>query len=49
MSGKVAMILSGTGILIAIYLFLSHYKATTSIISQLGKTYTGSVKVLQGR
>ena len=47
--GTVTKIISGTGILVAIYLFLSNYTATTKIISQLGSTYTGSVKTLQGR
>lgn len=49
MGSKIAMILSGTGMLIAIYLFVSNAKGTTSIISQLGSTYTGAVKTLQGR
>ncbi len=48
MGGKVAMIISGTGALVAIYLFLHNYKGTVSIISQLGKTYSGAVKTLQG-
>ena len=47
--GTVTKIISGTGILIAIYLFLSNYTATTKVISQLGSTYSSSVKVLQGR
>lgn len=47
--GTIAKVLSGTGILIGIYLFLTNYKATTSIISQLGSTYTNSVKTLQGK
>lgn len=42
-------LLAGTGLLIMLYLFLSNSKATVSIISQLGSTYTGGVKVLQGR
>lgn len=49
MGSKIAMILSGTGALIAIYLFLTNYKGTTAIIKQLGSTYTSSVKTLQGR
>lgn len=49
MRGNLTMILSGTGILIAIYLFLSNSKSTVNIISQLGKTYSSSVKTLQGR
>ena len=47
--GTIAKVISGTGILIAIYLFLSNSKETTSIISQLGSTYNGAVKTLQGR
>lgn len=47
--GKIAMILSGTGILIGMYLILSHSKASVSLINQLGNTYTKSVKTLQGR
>lgn len=49
MGGKVAMILSGTGILIAMYLILKNSTSTVSIIKQLGSTYTSSVKTLQGR
>ena len=47
--GKISSFLAGTGILIGIYLFLNNSKATTSIISQLGSTYSQGVKVLQGR
>ena len=47
--GTISKILAGTGVLIAIYLFLTNSKATANIISQLGSTYTGGVKVLQGR
>ena len=49
MGGKIAMILSGTGMLIAMYLILKNSKATVNIVNQLGKTYTSSVKTLQGR
>lgn len=49
MGGKIAMILSGTGILIGMYLILSKSTETVSIIKQLGNTYTASVKTLQGR
>lgn len=49
MGGKVAMILSGTGILIGMYLILNNSTSTVSIIKQLGSTYTSSVKTLQGR
>lgn len=49
MTGKIAMILSGTGILIGMYLILTNSKSTVNIVNQLGKTYTSSVKALQGR
>ena len=49
MGGKISMILSGTGILIAMYLILKNSSASVSIVNQLGKTYTNSVKTLQGR
>lgn len=49
MGSKIAMVLSGTGILIGMYLILKNSKATTSIIKQLGSTYSSSVKTLQGR
>ena len=45
----ITKLLAGTGALIAIYLFLSNYKATTSVISQLGNTYSQGIKTLQGR
>lgn len=47
--GTFNKVLSGTGLLIMLYLFLVNSKATVSIISQLGSTYTGGVKTLQGR
>lgn len=49
MNGKLGMILSGTGILIGMYLILSKSGDTVNIIKQLGNTYTSSVKTLQGR
>ena len=49
MSGKIAMLVSGTFTLIAIYLFLKNSSSTTKIISQLGTTYSNGVKTLQGR
>ena len=49
MSGKVTMLLTGTGILVAMYLILANSTSTVSIIKQLGSTYTSSVKTLQGR
>ena len=49
MKGTVLEIASGMGILIAIYLFLNNFQATTSILSQLGTTTTSTVRTLQGR
>lgn len=49
MGGKLSSLLAGTGMLIALYLFLKNANSTTSIISQLGSTYSQGVKVLQGR
>lgn len=46
---KVFEVVSGIGILIAVYLFLSNYKATTSIISSLASNSISGIKVLQGR
>ena len=45
----IAKLLAGTGILIAIYLFLDNAGGTTSIINSLGGVYTSGVKTLQGR
>lgn len=42
-------IISGTGILIAIYLVVSRASDTSKIINSLGSVYTSSVKTLQGR
>jgi hypothetical protein len=44
----IAKILSGTAILIGLYLFLTNGKETAGIISAIGNTYTGAVKTLQG-
>ena len=42
-------VLSGTGILIAIYLFVKNSRGTVSIINSLGSVYSSGVKTLQGR
>ena len=47
--GTVSKILSGTGILIAVYLLVANFKGTTSIIDSLGGAYTKGVQTLQGR
>lgn len=45
----IAKLLSGTGILIAIYLFVRNASGTVSIINSLGNVYTSGVKTLQGK
>ena len=47
--GSVYKIIAGIGTLIAIYLFLSNYRATTSIISTIGSNSIKGIQVLQGR
>lgn len=47
--GTVSKLLSGTAILIGMYLILKNSKSTVSIINSLGGTYTSGVKALQGR
>lgn len=46
---KIFDVIGGIGILIAIYLFLSQSKATTSIISSMASNATSGIKTLQGR
>ena len=45
----ISKIIAGTGILIAIYLFVINAGGTANIISTLGGVYTDGVKTLQGR
>lgn len=45
----ITKVLSGTAILIGIYLIITNAKSTTNIINSLGSVYTDSVKTLQGR
>lgn len=45
----IAKVLSGTAILVGMYLILTNSKSTVSVINSLGSTYTSSVKTLQGR
>lgn len=47
--GTVSKILSGTALLIALYLVIDNAKGTASIINSLGGVYTKSIKTLQGR
>ena len=42
-------VIAGIGTLIAIYLFLSNDRATTSIISTIGSNSIKGIQVLQGR
>lgn len=47
--GTVSKVLSGTAVLIGMYLILKNAKSTASVINSLGGVYTSSVKTLQGR
>lgn len=47
--GTISKVLSGTAILIGMYLILKNSKSTVSIMNSLGGVYTDSVKTLQGR
>lgn len=42
-------IISGTFILILVYLLVINHRGATSIISQVGSTYSKAVMTLQGR
>ena len=45
----ISKILSGTDLLIGIYLVVKNYKDTVGVINGLGNVYTKSIKTLQGR
>lgn len=47
--GNISKILSGTAVLIGMYLVLKNARATTDVINSLGGVYVGGVKALQGR
>lgn len=47
--GTMTKIISGTGLLICLYLVLSNAGSTVKIVNSLGGVYTSSVKTLQGR
>lgn len=47
--GTFTKIISGTGILIALYLIVINAGNTVKVINSLGGVYTSSVKTLQGR
>lgn len=49
MGGRMAQLLSGTFILVGIFLFLTNYRGATSIISSVSSAYSNGVKTLQGR
>ena len=48
MKAQISELLSGTAILIAIYLFLRNGDKTVAIIKALSSAYTSGVKTLQG-
>lgn len=47
--GTLTKILSGSAVLIGMYLILSRSSETVKVINSLGGVYTSGVKVLQGR
>ena len=47
--GRIAEIISGMGILIGMYLILSHANSSVAIISQLGSSGSKVISTLQGR
>lgn len=49
MGGNIAKILSGTAVLVGLYLILKNSGSTVSVINSLGTIYTSGVKTLQGR
>jgi hypothetical protein len=46
---KVFDVISGIGVLIAVYLFLNNSGQTTSIINTIAQNTTSGIRVLQGR
>lgn len=47
--GTISKLLSGTAILIGIYLILSKSKDSARVVNALSGAYTSGVKALQGR
>ncbi len=47
--GTIAKILSGTAVLVGMYLVLKNSSSTVNVIKSLGSVYTSGVKTLQGR
>lgn len=48
-SGMIAKVLTGTGLLICLYLIVANASGTASIINSAAGMYTNSIKTLQGR
>lgn len=47
--GTISKVLSGTAILIGMYLILKNASSSVKVVNSLGSMYTTSVKTLQGR
>lgn len=47
--GTISKILSGTAILVGMYLILKNSASTVKVVNSLGSIYTTGVKTLQGR
>ena len=47
--GTVTKLLSGTAVLIGLFLVLKNSSSTVNIVKSLGSVYTSGVKTLQGR
>ena len=47
--GTLTKLLSGTAVLIGIYLIITNSRGTTSVVNSLGGVYTDGVRALQGR
>lgn len=49
MTNQIFGVISGIGVLIAIYLFISNARSTTSIINSIASNAIDGIQVLQGR
>lgn len=47
--GMIAKVLSGTAVLVGMYLILKNSSSTVDVINSLGSIYSSGVKTLQGR
>lgn len=47
--GTIAKVMSGTAVLVGMYLILKNSASTVSVINSLGGVYASGVKTLQGR